>query len=72
MHVALADIRALEEALHRTDVRGSRTAVEALLADGFVEFGVRAQSMTARRSSGFSPPKPTRRPKAGCAPSIMR
>ncbi len=39
MDVALADIRALEEALHRADVRGSRADVEALLAEGFVEFG---------------------------------
>lgn len=33
------EIRALEEALHRPDVRRSRTAVEALLAEDFVEFG---------------------------------
>jgi hypothetical protein len=33
------EIRALEEALHRPDVRHSRQAVEALLAEGFVEFG---------------------------------
>jgi hypothetical protein len=35
----LDDIRALEEALHRTEVRRSRTALEDLLAQGFVEFG---------------------------------
>ncbi|OCO98883.1 MULTISPECIES: DUF4440 domain-containing protein [unclassified Ensifer] len=35
----LADIRALEEALHRPEVRGSRAALEDLLAEGFVEFG---------------------------------
>lgn len=35
----LDEIRALEEALHRPDVRRSRSAVEALLAEGFVEFG---------------------------------
>ena len=35
----LADIQALEEALHRPEVRRSRDAVEALLAEGFVEFG---------------------------------
>ncbi|MGF6156335.1 hypothetical protein M2267_001578 [Ensifer sp. KUDG1] len=35
----LDDIRALEEALHRTEVRRSRTALEELLAEGFVEFG---------------------------------
>lgn len=33
------DIRALEEALHRPEIRRSRETVEALLADGFVEFG---------------------------------
>ena len=33
------DIRALEEALHRPEIRRSRAAVEALLADGFTEFG---------------------------------
>jgi hypothetical protein len=31
--------RALEQALHRPEVRGSRQAVAALLADNFVEFG---------------------------------
>lgn len=35
----LAEIRALEEALHRPEVRGSRAAVEALLAEDFFEFG---------------------------------
>lgn len=35
----LAEIRALEETLHRPQVRRSRPALEALLADGFVEFG---------------------------------
>ena len=35
----LAEIRALEEALHRKEVRRSRAAVEALLAGEFVEFG---------------------------------
>lgn len=33
------EIRALEEALHRPEVRRSRAAVEALLAREFVEFG---------------------------------
>ncbi|MGF6174354.1 DUF4440 domain-containing protein [Ensifer sp. 4252] len=37
--VLIDEIRALEEALHRPEVRRSRTAVEALLAEGFVEFG---------------------------------
>lgn len=37
--VSLEEIQALEEALHRPEVRGSRPAVEALLAEGFVEFG---------------------------------
>ncbi|HEV7308770.1 DUF4440 domain-containing protein [Ensifer sp.] len=35
----LSEIRALEEALHRPEVRGSRAALEDLLAEGFVEFG---------------------------------
>lgn len=35
----LADIRSLEEALHRPEVRRSRDALEALLAVGYVEFG---------------------------------
>jgi hypothetical protein len=35
----LAEIRALEERLHQPSVRRSREAVEALLAEGFVEFG---------------------------------
>jgi hypothetical protein len=35
----LEDIRALEEALHRPDIRRSRQALEAHLADGFTEFG---------------------------------
>ncbi|MGF6255267.1 DUF4440 domain-containing protein [Ensifer sp. LBL] len=35
----LDDIRALEEELHRTEVRRSRPALENLLAEGFVEFG---------------------------------
>ncbi|UPA26774.1 DUF4440 domain-containing protein [Shinella oryzae] len=34
----LAEIRSLEEALHRPEVRGSRDALEGLLAVGFVEF----------------------------------
>lgn len=33
------EIRALEEALHRPEVRRCRQAVDALLAEGFVEFG---------------------------------
>ncbi len=33
------EIRALEDALHRPDIRRTREAVEILLADGFVEFG---------------------------------
>lgn len=33
------DIQALEESLHRPEIRRSREAVEALLADGFTEFG---------------------------------
>lgn len=37
--VLIDEIRALEEALHRPEVRRSRPAVKALLADGFVEFG---------------------------------
>lgn len=35
----LAEIRTLEEALHRPEVRRSRDAVEGLLAPEFVEFG---------------------------------
>ncbi|TAV74753.1 DUF4440 domain-containing protein [Rhizobium leguminosarum] len=35
----LAEIQSLEEALHRPETRRSREAVEALLAEGFVEFG---------------------------------
>lgn len=35
----IAEIRSLEEALHRPEVRRSRAAVEALLAEGFTEFG---------------------------------
>ncbi len=35
----LGDIRSLEEALHRPEIRRSREAVEALLAEGFMEFG---------------------------------
>ncbi len=46
--VQLDDIRALEEALHRPEVRRSRAAVEALLADGFFEFG--ASGTTYRRA----------------------
>ena len=35
----LAEIRSLEEALHRPSVRRSRDALEQLLAQGFIEFG---------------------------------
>lgn len=35
----LDEIRTLEEALHRPQIRRCREAVEALLAQGFVEFG---------------------------------
>ena len=35
----LADIRSLEEALHRPEVRRSRETLEALLSEQFVEFG---------------------------------
>ena len=35
----LGEIQALEEALHRAETRRCRDAVEALLAEGFVEFG---------------------------------
>jgi hypothetical protein len=35
----LPEIRALEEALHRSETRRSKPAVEALLAESFVEFG---------------------------------
>lgn len=35
----LAEIQALEEALHRPEIRRSRAAVEDLLSEGFVEFG---------------------------------
>jgi hypothetical protein len=35
----LAEIQSLEEALHRPEIRRCREAVEALLAEGFVEFG---------------------------------
>ncbi|MEP9374542.1 DUF4440 domain-containing protein [Mesorhizobium sp. KR1-2] len=37
--VEIDQIRALEEALHRPEVRCSREAVQELLAEGFVEFG---------------------------------
>jgi hypothetical protein len=36
---SLKEIQSLEEALHRPAIRRSRDAVEALLADGFMEFG---------------------------------
>ncbi|WP_417433542.1 DUF4440 domain-containing protein [Hoeflea sp.] len=36
---ALSEIRSLEEALHRPEVRGNREAIEALLAEGFIEIG---------------------------------
>lgn len=36
----LEEIRSLEEALHRPEIRRSREAVEDLLAEGFMEFGV--------------------------------
>ncbi len=35
----LSEIRVLEEALHRPEIRRSRTAVEELLSEDFVEFG---------------------------------
>jgi hypothetical protein len=35
----LNEIRSLEEALHRPEIRRSRKAVEGILAEGFVEFG---------------------------------
>ncbi|WP_074067605.1 DUF4440 domain-containing protein [Rhizobium gallicum] len=35
----LSEIRVLEEALHRPEIRRSRTAVEELLSEEFVEFG---------------------------------
>jgi hypothetical protein len=35
----LNEIRALEETLHRPEIRRSNTAVGGLLCDGFVEFG---------------------------------
>lgn len=35
----LGEIRSLEEALHRPEIRRSREAVEDLLAEGFMEFG---------------------------------
>ncbi|MBB4231739.1 DUF4440 domain-containing protein [Rhizobium mongolense] len=35
----LSEIRLLEEALHRHEIRRSRTAVEELLSEDFVEFG---------------------------------
>ncbi|MEP9397651.1 DUF4440 domain-containing protein [Mesorhizobium sp. KR2-14] len=37
--VEIDEIRSLEEALHRPEVRRSRQAVQELLAEGFVEFG---------------------------------
>ncbi|RKE84672.1 DUF4440 domain-containing protein [Rhizobium sp. AG855] len=36
---SLAEIRSLEESLHRAETRGSRAALETLLAEGFVEIG---------------------------------
>lgn len=36
---ALAEIRSLEEALHRPEIRANRAAVESLLAEAFVEIG---------------------------------
>ena len=38
-HPLLAEIRSLEEALHRPEVRRSRQAIEELLAPAFVEIG---------------------------------
>lgn len=35
----LSEIRALERSLHRPEVRHSRALLEALLGEGFVEFG---------------------------------
>jgi hypothetical protein len=35
----LSEIRSLEEALHRPEIRRSRAALEELLAEGFIEFG---------------------------------
>ncbi|APO74462.1 NTF2 domain-containing protein [Rhizobium etli 8C-3] len=35
----LSEIRVLEEALHRLDIRRSRTALEKLLSEDFLEFG---------------------------------
>ncbi len=37
--LSLQEIKALEEALHRPEIRRSRGAVERLLAEGFIEFG---------------------------------
>lgn len=37
--IRIEDIRALEEALHRPEIRRSRRALEHLLADDFGEFG---------------------------------
>jgi hypothetical protein len=38
-HALIDEIRLLEEALHRREVRNSRKAVENLLGEGFVEIG---------------------------------
>ena len=38
-HALIDEIRLLEEALHRPEVRRNREAVEGLLAEGFAEIG---------------------------------
>jgi hypothetical protein len=38
-HALIDEIRLLEEALHRPEVRRNREAVEVLLAEGFAEIG---------------------------------
>ena len=37
--IRIEDLRALEESLHRSEIRRSREALEDLLADGFGEIG---------------------------------
>jgi hypothetical protein len=48
--VDIARFRALEQSLHRPEVRASRAAVEALLDEGFVEFGSSGSVYDDRKS----------------------
>ena len=43
----------LETSLHKKEIRNSPAAVAALLADDFIEFGLRAKSMISRQSLSY-------------------